>query len=97
MGDSPMSIVLLGGNRNRIGSTGRGRCSCSRLISMSARIGASVGIMSLFTTVEAPTISLQQVLGSLGPLNILTSSSRSLKIVGALDQLALWSRESLSS
>jgi hypothetical protein len=64
---------------------------------MSARIGASVGIMSLFTTVEAPMISLRQVLGSLGPLNILTSSSRSLEIVGALDQLALWSRESLSS
>jgi hypothetical protein len=58
MVDSRTNIVLLGGNRNRVGSTGGGRCSCSRLISTSARIGASVGIMSLFTTVEAPMISL---------------------------------------
>jgi hypothetical protein len=79
MVDSLTCIVLLGSNRNRVGSTGMGRCSCScsGLISMSARIGASVGTVSLFTTVEAPMISLQQVLGSLGPLNILTSSSRS--------------------
>jgi hypothetical protein len=89
MVDTPMNIVLLGGNRNRVGSTGRGRCSCSWLISMSVRIGASVGIMSLFTTVEAPMISLRQVFGSLGPLSILTSSSRSLEIVGALNHLAL--------
>jgi hypothetical protein len=54
--DSPMSIVLLGGNQNLIGSTGRGRCSCSGLISKSARIGASIGIMSLFTIVEASMI-----------------------------------------
>jgi hypothetical protein len=33
----------------------------------------------------------------LGPLNILTSSSRSLEIVGVLNHLALQSRESLSS
>jgi hypothetical protein len=89
MVDSLMSIVLLGSNQNRIGSTCRGRCSYSGLISMSARIGASVGIMSLFTTVEAPTISLRQVLGSLGPLNILTSSSRRLEFVGALNHLTL--------
>jgi hypothetical protein len=61
MVNSPMSIVLLGGNQNRIGSMGRDRCSCSMLISMSARIEASVGIMLLFTTVETPTISLWQV------------------------------------
>jgi hypothetical protein len=85
MVDSPMSIVLLGGNQSRIGSMGRGRCSCSGPISTSAQIGASVDIMSLFTTVEAPTISLWQVLGSLGPLNILTSSSRSLEIVWMLN------------
>jgi hypothetical protein len=54
--DSSTSIVLLGGNQNRIGSTGRGRCSCSGLISTSAQIGASVGIMSLFSTVKAPMI-----------------------------------------
>jgi hypothetical protein len=64
---------------------------------MSSWIGASVGIMSLFTTVEAPMISLQQILGSLGSLNILTSSSKSLEIVGARNHLALRSRESLSS
>jgi hypothetical protein len=89
MVDSLMSIVLLGSNQNRIGSTCRGRCSYSGLISTSAQIGASVGIMSLFTTVEAPTISLRQVLGSLGPLNILTSSSRRLEFVGALNHLTL--------
>jgi hypothetical protein len=95
MVDSRTIIVLLGGNRNRIGSTGRDRCSCSGLISMSARIGASVAVMSLFTTVEAPMISLREVLGSLGHLNILTSSSRSLEIVEVLNHLALWSIESL--
>jgi hypothetical protein len=26
MVDSPTSVVLLGSNRNRVGSTGRGRC-----------------------------------------------------------------------
>jgi hypothetical protein len=94
---TPTSVVLLHGNRNRIGSTGRGWCSCSGQISTSARIGASVGIMSLFTTVEAPTISLRQVLGSLGPLNIPPSSSWSVEIVGVQNHLALRSRESLSS
>jgi hypothetical protein len=34
--DSPTGIVLLGSNRNRVGSMGRGRCSCSGLNSMSA-------------------------------------------------------------
>jgi hypothetical protein len=66
MVDSPMSIVLLGSNRNRVGSTGRGRCSSSSLISTGALIGASVGIMSLLSTVVAPMISLQRVLSSLG-------------------------------
>jgi hypothetical protein len=94
---SPMSVVLLGSIRNRVGSTGRGRCSCSGLISMSARIGASVGVMSLFTTVVAPTISLLWVLISLGPLTTLIPSSRSLEIVGALNHLMLQGRESLSS
>jgi hypothetical protein len=37
--DSPTGVVLLGSNRNRVGSTGRGRCSYSRLIDMSAWIG----------------------------------------------------------
>jgi hypothetical protein len=95
--DSPSDIVLLGNNRNKVGSTGRGRCSYSGLIGMSARIGASVGIMALFTIIVASTISWLRVLGSLGPLNTLIPSSRSLEIVGALNQLMLWGRESLSS
>jgi hypothetical protein len=73
MVDSPTSIVLLGDNRNRIGSTGRGRCRCNGLISMSAQMGISIGIMSLFTIVEAPTISLCQVLGSMGSHLVLWS------------------------
>jgi hypothetical protein len=56
--DSLMSVVLLGSNRNRVGSMSRGRCSYSRLIDTSAWIGSSIGVMSLFTTVIAPTISL---------------------------------------
>jgi hypothetical protein len=95
--DSPTDVVLLGSNRNIVGSTDRGRCSCSRLISTSVWIGASIGIMSIFTTIEAPMISLQYVLGSLGPLNILTFNNRSLEIIGALIHLALRCRESLSS
>jgi hypothetical protein len=95
--DSRTGVVLLGSNRNRVGSTDRGRCSYSGLIGTSARIGASVGVMSLLTTAVAPTISLLWVLGSLGPLNTLIPSSRSLDIVGALNQLMLWGRESLSS
>jgi hypothetical protein len=95
--DSPTGVVLLGSNRNRVGSMGRGRCSYSRLIDTSARIGASIGVMSLFTTVIAPTVSLLWVLGSLGSLNTLIRSSRSLKVVGALNHLMLWGRESLSS
>jgi hypothetical protein len=76
---------------------GRGRCSYSGLIGMSVRIGASVGVMSLFTTVVAPMISLLRAIGSLGPLNTLIPSSRSLEIIGVLNHLMLWGRESLSS
>jgi hypothetical protein len=95
--DSPTDVVLLGSTRNRIGNTGRGRCSYSRLIDTSARIGASIGIMSLFTTVIAPTVSLLWVLDSLGSLNTLIPSSRSLEVVGALNHLTLCGRESLSN
>jgi hypothetical protein len=97
MVDSPTSIVLLGNNRNRVGSTGRGRCSSSSLISMGARFGASVGIMSLLSTVVAPKISLQGVLGNLAPLKTLIPSSRSPENVGMLNHLMLYSRKSLSS
>jgi hypothetical protein len=95
--DSPTGVVLLGSNRNRVGSTGRGRCSYSRLIDMSAQIGASIGVMSLFTTVIALTASLLRVLGSLGSLNPLIPSNRSLEVVGVLNHLTLWGKESLSS
>jgi hypothetical protein len=89
MVDSPTSIVLLGSNRNRVGSIGRGRCSSSSLIGTGARIGASIGIMSLLSTVVAPTFSLQLVLGSLGPLNTLIPNHRSLEIVRTLNHLTL--------
>jgi hypothetical protein len=92
MVDSLTSIVLLGSNRNRVDSTSRGRCSSSSLISAGAWIGASVGIMSIFTTVEAPRINLRWVLGSLGPLDTLIPSSRSLEVVQALNHLTLWGR-----
>jgi hypothetical protein len=95
--DSPLGVVLLVSNRNRVGSMDTGRCSYSGLIGTSAQIWASVGIMSLFTTIVAPTISLLWVLGSLGPLNTLIPSSRSLEIVGALNHLTLRGRKSLSS
>jgi hypothetical protein len=97
MVDLPMNVVLLGSNRNRVGSMSRGRCSSSSLISTGVWIGASTSIMSLLSTVVAPMIILQRVLGSLGPLNTLTPSSRSLEIVGVLNHLTLWGRKSLSS
>jgi hypothetical protein len=43
--------------------------------------------MSLFTTVVAPMISLLRVLGSLGHLNTLIPSRRSLEIVGGAESL----------
>jgi hypothetical protein len=95
--DSSTGVVLLGSNRNRVGSMGRGRCSYSRLIGMRERIGASVGKMSLFSTIVAPMISLLWFLGSLGPLNTLVPSRRSLEVVGALNHLTLRGRESLSN
>jgi hypothetical protein len=95
--DSPTDVVLLGSGRNRVGSMSRGRCSYSKLTDTSAWIGASIGIMSLFTIVIAPTVSLLRVLGSLGSLNTLIPSSRSLEVVGALNHLTLWGRESFSS
>jgi hypothetical protein len=92
MVDSPMSIVLPSSNRNRVDSTGRGRCSCSELIRALAWIGASIGKMTFLSTSIAVW-----VLSRLGPLNILISSSRSFEIVGVLNDLMLQSRESFSS
>jgi hypothetical protein len=97
MVDSPTSIVLLGSNRNRVGSTSGGKGSSSSLIGTGTWIGASVGIMSHVSTVVTPTICLQWVLGSLGPLNALIFSARSLEIVGALNHLTLQGEKSMSS
>jgi hypothetical protein len=66
-----------------------GRCSYSRLIDMSAWTGASISVMSLFTTVVASMVSLLRVLGSLGSLNTLIPSSRSLEVIGELNHLTL--------
>jgi hypothetical protein len=60
-------------------------------------MGTSVGVMFFFSTIVAPTISLLRVLGSVGSLNTMIPSNRSLEIVGALNPLTLWGRESLSS
>jgi hypothetical protein len=95
--DSPIGVVLLGSDRNRVGSMGRGRCSYSKVTNTSARIGASIGVVSLFTTAVAPTVSLLRVLGSLGSLNTLIPNSTSLEVVGVLNHLMLQGRESLSS
>jgi hypothetical protein len=61
MVELPVNIVLLGSNRNRVGSTSRGRCCCSSLISMGAWIGASVSKMTLLPTSKTPPFSLQHV------------------------------------
>jgi hypothetical protein len=95
--DSPTGVVLLSSNMNRVDTMSRGRCSYSRLIDTSAWIGASIGVMSLFTTAIAPTISLLRVLGSLGSLNTLIPSNRSLEVVGVLNHLTLRGRETLSN
>jgi hypothetical protein len=97
MVDPPTSIVLLGSNRNRVGSIGRyrGRHNCLRRVG--TQIGALVGIVTPFTTSIALPFSRRWVLRSLGPLNILISSSRSLEIVGVPNHLALQGREFLSS
>jgi hypothetical protein len=97
MDNSPSSIVLLGGNRNRVGSMSRGRCCCSGLVNMTARVEASVSKMTLLSTSKTPPFSLQRVLSKLGPLDIPISSIRDLEIVGVLNHLTLQGRESLSS
>jgi hypothetical protein len=53
--------------------------------------------MSLFTIAIAPTVSLLRVLGSLDSLNTLIPSNKSLEVLGVLNHLTLWGRESLSS
>jgi hypothetical protein len=97
MVDSSSSIVLLGSNRNIGGYMGRGRCRCRWLKRASAWIRASVSKMTFLSIGIALPFSMHWVLGSLGPLNTLISSGRSLEIIGALNHLALWGRKSLSS
>jgi hypothetical protein len=87
MVDSPMSIVLLGSDRNSIGSVGRGRCKLLKRVN--ARIGALVGKMTSLTTGITLLFSQRWILSSPGPLNILISSSRDLEIAGALNHLTL--------
>jgi hypothetical protein len=87
MVDSPTCIVLLSSDRNIVGSMGRCRCRRSCLRRVGAWIGALVGIVTSFSTSIALPFSRRCVLGSLGPLNILISSSKSLEIVGTLNHL----------
>jgi hypothetical protein len=90
MVDSPTSIVLLGSNRNKVGSIGRDRCSCNWRVDTWVRVGASVSEMTLLSTSKTPPFSLQQVRSNLGSLSILIPSSRGLGIVGVLNHLTLW-------
>jgi hypothetical protein len=94
--DSPTCIVLLGSNKNRVRSTSRCRCRCNCL-GASARVGASISKVSLLATGIALSFRLHEVLSTLGPLNIMISSSMSLEIVGELNDLTLQSRKPLSS
>jgi hypothetical protein len=96
MVDSPTCIVLLGSNRNRIGFMGRCQCRHNYLRRAGVWIGALVGIVTSFTTSIALPIDQRKVLGSLGPLNTLIPSSKSLEIVGVLNGLTLWSRKPFS-
>jgi hypothetical protein len=97
MVDSPMSIVLLGSNRNRIDSTGRCRGRYNYLRRAGERIGALVGkVTSLPSSIALP-FTLQWVLSSLCPLNTLIPNSRGLEIIGALNHMTLRGRKSLSS
>jgi hypothetical protein len=95
--DSSSIVVLLGDNRNEVGTTGRDWCSYIWLIIMRARVLTSVRKMTFLSTSEAPPISLQWVLDGLVPLSIMISSSRGLEVVGTLNHLTLRGRTFLSS
>jgi hypothetical protein len=87
--DSSSSVVLLGGNRNGVGSISRDGCSCSWLIRARARVGASVSKMTFLSIGETPPICLQWVIGSLHPLSILISSSSGPEVVGGIESLGV--------
>jgi hypothetical protein len=74
-----------------------GSCRCTRLIRTRARIGASVSKMTFLSIGIALSFSLRWALSSLGPLNILISSSRGLETIEVMNHLTLQGRESLSS
>jgi hypothetical protein len=57
--DLSVNIVLLGSNRNRVGSMGRGRCGCNWRVGVWVRVGASVSEMTLLSISKAPPFSLQ--------------------------------------
>jgi hypothetical protein len=95
--DLLMNVVLLGSNRNRIGSMGRHRGGHSCLRRAGKRIGALVGrVASLPTSIAFP-FTQYWILSSLSPLNTLIHSSRGLENAGALIHLTLWGGKSLSS
>jgi hypothetical protein len=97
MVDSPTGVVLLGSNRNRVGSAGRNRCSCNWQVDTWAQVGSSVSEMTLLSTSKTPLFSLQQVQSDMGSLSILIPSSRDLGIIGVPNNLMLRGRESLHS
>jgi hypothetical protein len=78
--DSSSSIVLLGGNRNRVGSMGQERYRLWKRVSV--QIGALVGKMTTLTTHVALPFPQRWVLSSFTPLSILISSGRGLEFVG---------------
>jgi hypothetical protein len=95
--DSPTGVVLLGSNRNKVGSTGRNRYSCNWWVDAWVRFGASVSEMILLSTSKTPYFSLQQVRSNLGSPNILIPDSWGPGTVGVLNHLTPWGRKSLSS
>jgi hypothetical protein len=58
MVDSPLSIVLPDCNRNRVGSMGTGRCSCSWLVRVRLWIKASISKMTFLSIGIALPFSL---------------------------------------
>jgi hypothetical protein len=79
--DPSSSVVPPDNNRNGVDSMSKGGCSCRWLISARARVGASISKITFLSTGIALPFGLRWVLSSLGPLNILISSSRGLNML----------------